>query len=94
MRHNMLPLFSTTILFVALLSACAPKIYVVDRQTVLEEEAAGSWPQFEQELLKKSIAATPTAFSQIPLNKKRARLLNILNGELVSDSSSATGKQK
>jgi hypothetical protein len=70
------------------LCACAPKVYVVDRQTILEEDAAGEWPQFEKELLKKSKSAGPVPFSHVPLNASRARLYNVLNSELVSTTSS------
>lgn len=65
-------------------SACAPKVYVIDRQTVFEEEAAGQWPQFDKELLEKSKAPTPTAFSKVPTNDRRKRLYNTLNGEMIS----------
>lgn len=65
---------------------CAPKIYVIDRQTILEEEAAGEWPQFEKDLITKSRAEGPTPFSKVPVNASRARLYNVLNGELVSEA--------
>lgn len=67
-----------------LFSACAPKVYVVDRQTVFEEEAAGSWPQFDKQLLEKSKAPTPTAFQTVPTNARKKRLYNTLNGEMIS----------
>ncbi len=66
----------------ASLVACSPKIYVIDRQTVLEEEAAGDWPQFEGDLLSKTAAQGPTPFSKVPVNNAKARLYNILNGEM------------
>jgi hypothetical protein len=68
------------------LTSCAPKVYIVDRQTILEEDAAGEWPQFEKELLKKATSARPVPFSQVPLNSNRARLYNVLNGELVGEN--------
>ena len=73
--------FAASILW---LCACTPKLYVVDRQTVLEEEAAGRWPQFEKELLEKSKAQGPTPFSKTPVTARRARLYNVLNGPLPS----------
>ena len=63
---------------------CAPKIYVIDRQSVFEQESAGEWPQFESELTKKSIATGPEPFAQVPLSQKKARLFKVLNGELVA----------
>lgn len=65
-------------------TGCAPKIYIIDRHTVLEEEAAGHWPQFEKELLEKAKAQGPTAYPKRPPNQKRDRLLNVINGKLVA----------
>jgi hypothetical protein len=66
-----------------LLMACAPKIYIIDRQTVLEQEAAGEWPQFEKEIVAKSLASGPTAFPKVPVTTAKKRLYQVLNGELV-----------
>ena len=63
---------------------CTPKIYVVDRQTVLEDEAAGEWPEFEKELISKSAMRSPTPFSKTKTTTHKANLYNILNGEMVS----------
>jgi hypothetical protein len=70
----------------ALLPACTPKIYVIDRQTVLEEEAAGHWPQFEKDLVTKARAEGPTPLLKTPFNTRREKLLNVLNGELASSA--------
>ena len=72
--------------FLPFLGACAPKVYVIDRQTILEDEAAGEWPDFEREILKKSKAHGPTPFSKVPMSKKRESLYNVLNGSLVTNS--------
>ena len=69
---------------VILCAGCTPKIYVVDRQSVLEDEAAGRWPDFEKELIEKAKARGPTAFAKTPMNARRARLYNVLNGHLPS----------
>lgn len=66
-------------------SSCATiKIYMVDRQTVLEDEAAGEWPDFEKEILQKSEASGATPFPVVAENSSRSRLFNVLNGELAS----------
>lgn len=62
--------------------SCAPKIYVVDRQTVLEEEAAGSWPDFEKQVIEGSKTSGPTPFKKVPQSEQRAKLYNILNGSM------------
>lgn len=85
MSQLLLRLFCFTLL-IPLFGACVPKVYVIDRQTVLEDEAAGEWPEFERELLKKSKAHGPTPFSKVEMSKSRARLYNVLNGSLASDT--------
>ena len=74
--------FALFISLAALSSGCSPKVYVIDNQTVLEEEAAGSWPQFEKQILDKAKAKGPTPLSQVPPNQSRDRLYNVLNGEM------------
>jgi len=73
-----------TCVFVIFSLSCAPKIYVVDRQTVMEQESAGEWPQFEQELTGGAVAQGPTSFAKVPITEKKARLFKVLNGELIA----------
>jgi hypothetical protein len=68
------------------LTACTPKIYVVDRQTVLEEEAAGRWPKFEEKLLDHSRGKGPTPFASVPMSSKRAKLYRVLNAPITGES--------
>jgi hypothetical protein len=68
------------------LSACSPKIYLIDRQTVLEDEAASEWPEFEKDLLEKSKAIGPTPFAKTNNTARKERLYNVLNGELTTQS--------
>ena len=79
-----LTLFFFSIFFLSLitLTACSPKIYLVDRQTALEEEAAGEWPEFENDLLNQSKATGPTLFPKTANSEKTDRLYNVLNGEV------------
>lgn len=68
------------------ISGCSPKIYLIDRQTVLEDEAAGEWPDFEKEMIEKSKAQGPTPFVKTANNAKKERLYNVLSGELTSQT--------
>lgn len=65
-----------------ILTSCSPKIYLIDRQTVLEDEAAGEWPELEKELFKKLKAQGPTPFAKIETSTKKDQLYRVLNGEL------------
>jgi hypothetical protein len=64
--------------------ACTPKVYVIDRQTVLQESAAGEWPQFEKTLVPQIKQKSPTKFSKSsPAEDERGkRLYRVLNGEM------------
>ncbi len=63
---------------------CTPKVYVIDRQTVLQEEAAGEWPEFEKSLVPLVKHKDPIRFSQSPATEsdKSKRLYRVLNGEM------------
>lgn len=76
------------------LFSCAPKIYVIDRQSVFEQESAGEWPQFEQEIISKSISTGPTPFAKVPVTQKEARVYKVLNGELVASPEKDDRAQK
>jgi hypothetical protein len=65
-------------------AGCSPKIYLHDRHTIMEEESAGEWPDFEKELLKSATQKSPTAFQKTELSNQKKRLFNVLNGELLS----------
>ncbi len=90
---NVGTLLKSTLLFVSVMSilvACSPKVYLIDNQTVLEEEAAGAWPQFEKQILDKAKAKGPAPVSQIPPDKHRQRLYNVMNGEMPVTSATST----
>jgi hypothetical protein len=66
------------------LTACAPKIYVIDRHTIMEQEAAGEWPALEDEFTKKGTQKGATFFKEDLDNPAKKRALNVLNGEISS----------
>lgn len=45
----------------AMQSACVPDIYLIDRQTVLELEASGQWPELDQKYKDMALRSGPTA---------------------------------
>jgi len=64
-------------------TACAtPQIYIIDRQTVMEAEAGGEWPEAETQMTKVSQKAGPTFFAKTLDKNKNRKLQNVLNGEL------------
>jgi hypothetical protein len=77
-----------------LFTACTAKVYVIDRHTVMEDEAAGEWPDFEKEILNKSKQMGPTSFQKVPINARKKRLYNVLNGEPNESALSAKLEKK
>lgn len=65
-------------------TACTPKVYVIDRQTVLQEQAAGEWPEFDKTLLPQVKKKDPTNFSTSSTSEseKTKRLYRVLNSEV------------
>ena len=61
--------------------ACSPKVYVMDRHTIMEDEAAGEWPEVEKELLNQNKSAGPEMFGKTAFSEKKQRLYKVLNGE-------------
>ena len=76
------------------LAACSPKIYLIDRQSVLEEEVSGEWPDFEAELLNQTQASGPTPFPQVASSHRKKRLYQILNGEVHSTQATPSPDKK
>jgi hypothetical protein len=66
-----------------LLVSCAIRPVIKDRHTVLEDEAAGEWPDFNRDAASHLEQAGPTPFAKVDDNAKKKRLYNVLNGELV-----------
>ncbi len=50
-------------------TACIPDIYLIDRQTVLELEASGQWPELDQKYKDAALKPGPSA-----LEKTRATI--------------------
>lgn len=70
---------------------CAPTVYVIDRHTVLEEEASGDWPELESYFLKRDLKPGPTFLEKTRSDRKRERIWHVLNGELATPDSTTGG---
>lgn len=79
---------STLVIISVALSACIsiPDVYLIDRHTVMEAEASGEWPQVDQRFRQQAIKPGPTALEADPDSPRKARSLEVLNGEFTSDS--------
>jgi hypothetical protein len=67
----------------AMLSACvAPNVVVVDQKTALERQAAGEYPELENDLDQAGMSAAPEAFTREELSAGRERQGRGALGEL------------
>lgn len=62
---------------------CAPKVYIIDRTTLLEEEAAGSWPDLESQWTRSQIRRTPQPGASSETSRKQKRLTRVLEPDAV-----------
>ncbi len=94
-RHHFA--FSLCLAVLFLNAACVsvtPEVYLVDRHTVMETEAAGEWPALEQRFIEAGQHPGPIPLAQDPAeNSRRERAFRVLNGEFVTltDDSKAMG---
>ncbi len=59
--------------------SCAPKIYVIDRPTILETEAGGDWPGLEVKKLTATMKEGPALLPKG--NSKKTSDESVLNSE-------------
>ncbi len=62
--------------------ACAPKVYVLDRQTVLEEEASADWPELEARFLKSSLNREPENYVDLQTPQWKKKVIGVLREEI------------
>ncbi len=73
-----------------LTGACAPKVYVLDRQTVLEEEASAEWPELEARFLQLSLNKEPAAFVDLQQTQWKKKVIGVLRNEIGEEPESKT----
>jgi len=58
-----------------------PDVYLIDRHTVMEAEAAGEWPELENRFREQNPKLGPTNLSTEPNNARHERAFRVVNGE-------------
>jgi hypothetical protein len=71
------------------LAACAPKVYVIDRATILEEESGGEWPSVDEAQRKKLLKTSPSPQKTSDRSGQKEKLTRILE----PDESVTTDRQ-
>lgn len=77
-----------------LLNKMVPDIYMVDRHTIMEADAAGDWPALEQRL-RQDVNQGPQPFSGVDEQLDRQAAFRVLNDEYAeADGADASEGQK
>lgn len=77
------------ILFSLLVMSCAPKIYFVDKPSLLQEEAAGEWPDVEASIRRRTLDPTPAMLKKIPESSAKKNAFAQIPSEYTSSESAA-----
>lgn len=89
-----LRLLALTFVSAAVFTGCIPDVYLVDRHTVMEMEASGSWPELDRVFYEDVQTAGPVPFINDPESKRKKRVKNVLNGEFSPYALSEQGSTK
>jgi hypothetical protein len=84
----------TIVSFVALAVGCLPNVYMVDRPTLIEEQAAGDWPDLEKESEAKALKTQPEPLTPQQMGRSEERVLQTLEGEPRATPTPATEKKQ
>jgi hypothetical protein len=79
--------------FVSAFSSCAPTLYLIDRPTILEEQAAGEWIDLEKETETAILRNKPEPLPPSAMGRGGERVLSTLPGEPMMTSQSQSPKE-
>lgn len=65
----------------AFASGCAPTLYLIDRPTMLEEQAAGEWHDLEKDAETAAVRSKPEPIPASEMGRGDERVLQTLPGE-------------
>ncbi len=74
MKHSLTFIAS----LVLLANACAPKVYLVDRQTVLEVQSSGDWPELDRAATASAMEPGPKALRKTSDTPDKRAALRVL----------------
>ena len=63
------------------LSACVPDIYLIDRQTVLELQASGAWPELDQKFKTQLQGAAPVSLEEAGPKVEQRKLFRMTHAD-------------
>ena len=67
--------------FACFLTACIPDVYLIDRQTVLETQASGQWPELDRIFYEKAVSAGPAPLEKTADRKDGRQLFQMTHSD-------------
>lgn len=67
-----------------MLTGCVPDIYLIDRQTVLEVEASGQWPELDQKYRDAALKPGPSALEKTRDNVGDRQIFSMTHDDKVA----------
>ena len=77
-----------------LAAACTPSVYIIDRPTRLEAEAAGEWPDLEEAMQVRSLSLEPQKLSASKKKIQSKKPYQIIAGEYSLSKPATTTKSE
>lgn len=76
--NQRMKILSLAVVCLSVFAACAPKVYVIDRASILEEESGGEWPSIDEAQRKKMLKTSPSPQKSSSKTGAKEKLTRIL----------------
>lgn len=77
-----------------LLAACVPDVYLIDRQTVLETQASGQWPELDRVFYEQVLSSGPAPLEKTADRQESRQLFQMTHADHEKDKQEARGKKQ
>ncbi|MFW7379182.1 MAG: hypothetical protein ACOH5I_10275 [Oligoflexus sp.] len=74
------------------LTACVPDVYLIDRQTVLETQASGEWPELDRIFYEKAVSSGPVPLEKTADRHEARKLFQMTHSDLKQDKSAGVAQ--
>jgi len=74
--------------FASLLIACVPDVYLIDKQTVLETQASGQWPELDRIFYEQAVSAGPAPLEKTANRQDSRQLFQMTHSDHPVDTKS------
>jgi hypothetical protein len=72
------------ITIVVALTACNPELYLIDRQTILELEASGDWPELDQKFKQEALRTGAVPLETTDDKAESRKVFSMTHGDQIN----------